>query len=880
MKNFKHFFKTQLAVAFVLLSVNFGFAQVVSVPSNCNVIVTNTLLGGVYGLGGKVTDGGIVGMPDPTGGGIFTFGAFGTNIIGPAVGWTLKGDLSTVNALSIPLDPLSYYNAATQTASGVSTNIITYNKKLRPSENVSTQSPNNVAKWARSKGRVTVGYSIVNGSFSCGNTMTFEVFKIFPGSVQLNPANILIQPTNLPKIIGPDCIEVGKPCTFSVDQVASDNASDAIGFDSYYWEGFPSLANIQNNSLYYSADNSSITFIPTVISPSGFTIKCSMGKLNANVIPSGPGPDPILLPTATIYNASVSKAVGATPVQPTFPAFGGSPATIPNVVLSTTSPPCVATGVSSFTVYYTGNVGVWTAPNTGWSVGAVQYNGVQYYIVVTTPNNNPGVLIHTLTNGTCPPVVFNYQVNRRFVSPTISPVLPTTNCLALGSIGNVNQFNVGSTGLENPISWTLTSSPSGATGVSLAAVPLTANSTTAVNVTATATVNTVYTLIANAIACPYSPANTSPNIYTFSIKPNIPTITAANGSACVTKGGLTAKVFNCVSSSGATYTWSFPAGWGTGPITTSTPTITLTPTSTTAVLDGTVTVVANGGVSTCNNTASFAVNYDSVAPIGVVANCISLGIAGTASVTFSNPQTGTYTATMISTVVGSTNVITSAVTHTSGTLSFTTSALTAGTYNIAITHNSGCGVTATSTTTITVAGNGTTLTPNPGVTTDNYFAIPPSGMVAPQYEWTTCTSGGVCTPVGGNSALLALSGASAPPAGNQVCVTVYPLGSTCKTRLCTAQGSHSRMANTVIKGESIDGFSIYPNPNSGTFNINIADYKQAATATLYDYTGKKIKDFTLTKGENKVENSGLAKGTYIVVVTIDEKTDVKQIIIK
>jgi hypothetical protein len=150
---------------------------------------------------------------------------------------------------------------------------------------------------------------------------------------------------------------------------------------------------------------------------------------------------------------------------------------------------------------------------------------------------------------------------------------------------------------------------------------------------------------------------------------------------------------------------------------------------------------------------------------------------------------------------GGANVITSGLTLTGNTLSFSTSALTAGTYNLAITHNSGCGTaTATSTTVVTVAGNGTTLSPNLGVSQDNYFAIAPASMVNPQYQWETCTSAGVCTTVGGNSALLSLSGVTAPPAGNQVCVTVYPLGSTCKTRLCTAQGTHSNVASSVNAG--------------------------------------------------------------------------------
>ena len=845
----------------MLLNCGISFAQIVQVPAGCTVVSQGTVPAGT--AANFVGEGGIVGMPDPGVGGTFAFTSPVGAVLSGAVTWKLKGDISTTNALSIPADPTSFYNAATQTASGNATNIISYNKSLRVTEGVAPS----IKTWARSKGRVTVGYTVVvSGILTCGNSITFEIFKIFPGSVQLNPANIAIQPTNIPKIVGPDCIEVGKPCTFSVDQVASDNASDAIGFDSYYWVGLPAFAT---NSRYFSADNSSVTFIPTT--NAGFTIKCSVGKLNANIIPSGPGPDPITLPLpGTTYNASVSKIVGAAPILPTFAGTS-------TIALSTTTPPCLNTGVSSFTINYApvnSGAGVWSAPNTGWSINPVTYNGSVYSVTVNTPNNNPGILTLTVTNGTCPTLSVNYQINRKFVSATITPILPATNCLDLGSN---NKFTVGDNGLENPISWSLSAAPSaGATGVALAVVPLTPNSTTAVTVTASASVNTVYTLIANATACPYAPANTSPNTYVFSIKPNKPTITAGNGSACVTKGALTAKVFNCVSSVGATYTWTFPAGWGVGPITTTNPTLTLTPISTTAAIDGTVSVVANGGVSTCSNTASFTVNYDSVAPTGVVANCISLGVAGSASVLFSNPQTGTYTATMISTIVGSTNVITSAVTLNSSTLSFSTSALAAGNYNIAITHDSGCGVVATSTTLINVGGNGTLY---PG-TTDNYVAVAPSTMINPQYEWTTCTSAGVCTPVGGNSALLALSGASAPPAGNTVCVTVYPLGSTCKTRLCLAQGTHSRMANTVMKGETIDGITIYPNPNNGIFTIKLDKVRLLATATLNDATGREIATYILKKGDNKIEKEGLPSGVYAIVLEVDGKTETRQLIIK
>ncbi len=848
--------KIYLAIAIVLSGITTSVAQTVTVPSNCTVVSTDTTLGGVLGAGGKVTSGGVVTMADggTPNGGTFTFAGPAGSVLAPVTTWKLSGDLSS--STTTP-----NYNSPTQPANGTSATIISYNKTLRPSENASTAFPLNNPTWARSKGRVSVGYSIVSGTFSCGNSMSFEIFKTFTAS----PI------TNVPKIVGPDCIEGGKQCTFSVDQVASDNASDAIGFDQYYWTGIPTLAS--GTSLYFSADYSSVTFTPAT--SGSIILKCCIGRAN----PWDGGFLPIIQPIqSTTGTTCVTKTVGAAPSQPTF-------TTNPNGL-------CVQTGATTtFTINYTStNTCTWTMANTGWTIQSQTASSVT---IKTNGFNNPGVLTLSVSNGTCTPLTFQYQINRSFTAPvTIAPVIANNTCLASGSTNNM--FAISTSASANPTTWSVTS-PSGVTpapGITLGLQ--TPNSTVAVNVLSTAVVG-LYTLTAKSTSC-------AGNITTqFRVKPKVPTIT---GNACVIKGALTPQTYNCVASTGATYTWVFPAGWQptTGTFVTTTNSISVTPSSATAVLNGNATVTANGvvisGVPDCNNiSANFAINYASVAPTNVVAGCFSVGLAGNGSVTYSNPVgSGSYYGTLTATGSSVNSITGTAVSLTiasvltnvgvllnstvSGTLSFSTSALVAGTYNLKIYHNSGCGNAVFSTTSITITGNGTTLSPNPGVTQDNYFAIAPATMVNPQYEWTTCTSAGVCTPVGTNSPLLALSGASAPPAGNQVCVNVFPLGSTCKTRLCTAQGTHSKMASTVIKGESIEGISIYPNPNSGNFNIKVIDFKQEATASLYDYSGKKIKDFNLTKGENQIKNDELAQGNYFVVLSIDGKTDVKQIIIK
>jgi hypothetical protein len=828
--------KMNLAIAIVLSAATTTVAQfpTVTVPPNCIVVSTNLLEGGVLGAGGKVTPGGVVTMPDAgtPNGGTFTFSAPN---IASAISWSLSGDLSntpaqgTYQPSGVTATVSGTFNAPTQPPTGTSATIISYNKTYRQSEGVSPSNPS----WARSKGRVSVSYKIdqlLCPGVLIDRSLTFDVFKTYTAS----PIN------NVPKIVGPTCVKVGVPCTFSVDQIASDNANDQIGFDKYYWTGLPV---VEANSIYYSADNSSITFIPSTSTP--FTLRCCYGQAN----PWNGGTTTTQAVTGT--TCVVTPLVGILPSEPT---VSGS-----TQLLSTVFPRCVptGTGLNPFTISYNSPFTcTWTMPNTGWTIASQTSSSVT---INTNGFNNPGLLVLTVTNGSCTPFTTTYQVNRSFTSPSvaIAPVVATNTCVALGSSNNL--FAISPSASANPTTWTI--------NPTLPIVPSSPNSTVAVNVPSTASA-VAYTLTAKSTAC-------AGNItYQFRVRPNVPTIT---GSNCIVKGSLTPQTYTCVATPGVTnYTWVFPAGWNaTTTFTTSTNTITVTPSSATAVLNGTVTVTANG-IAGCNNSANFTITYASQAPTGVQASCFSVGTAGAGSVTFTNPLPGNYTATMISTA-GGTNVIQGNVTPSGNTLTFNTSALTAGTYNITITHNSGCGTPSTSTTQVTVNAN-SIIQLNPGSTQDQYVAL--TGIPFPQYEWQTCTSVGVCSPIGTNSFTLTLNGTTPPPAGNQVCVTVYSLGSTCKTRICTNQGTFSRPLNTNESVESIEGVSIFPNPNSGNFNIKIADFKKEATATLYDFNGKKIQDYTLTKGVNNIENESLAKGTYILFISVDDKTEAKQIVIK
>lgn len=794
----------------MLISPMLWAQPTVKVPANCEVVVTGSGIGVSLGLGGTVGSGGIVVMPDPFDipgtGGNFTLVPNGTTV----TNWSLAGDLS-VQTTNVP--PA----AAVQNAGAVALlNIESYNKNLRPAE-YAPLSPASNSKWGRSKGRVTLGYS----QPPCNNSITFEIYKKYSN----------VSPSWAPPIIGPECLLPNQKYTYSVDQIASDNASNAIGFDRYYWSGLP----VGSTGVYTSADESSITFT-TGSSVSQFTIKCCFGRANNWDGDAG-----------AANTTCVTKFIGAIPATPAF---------------ITAPPTCLATGVTSFNITLTpvpGYTYTWSEAGTSWSLN--QYGAQNANLAVSGVDNNSGVLTLTVDNGTCEPAEFIYPINRNFVAPSAAISGPT--CISPGS---TNTYSLPGNTLINNTTWTL---PSG--WVILTTPPTNSRRTiVSVQVPSSAPAG-AYTLIAQSTDCPSTSIS-----YTVYVRPLTPTFTAAPN--CFVRNSGTPQTYTVTTSPGATgYSWVFPSGWSPASITTSTPTVTVTPGGT--LPSGIVTVTALGAASSCNSaTTSFTVNYVTVAPNTITASCWNVGLAGTTTLTVANapsPFYGTYTVTSVPAGLFSSYSVNSA-----GIITLNTLATASGTYSLTITHVSGGPCTPASTNIpVTVTGNGSSVAltadvPGAG-NCDQYIVTRPVGSTV---IWRVDGIVAVNSPtvnIFGNT--LTLCGSTAP---STVCADVTFNG--CTTRTCaTSVGTHGmRLGNTGNTDNTIKGVNLYPNPNNGNFYINIDDIKESASAVLNDSAGKHIKTFTLKKGENRIDSEGIAKGNYIVVLIIDGKKESRQIIIK
>ena len=391
------------------MSASFGFAQVVTVPAGCIVVQTNTAQGGVLGAGGVVTTGGVVTMPDGYLGGTFSC----TTPSGTTLNsWFLQGDLS-VTTTNVP--PA----VAVQPSGALSAySIQSYNKNLRPFEGITGSA---ASKLAKSKGKVSINYT---SGVCSGLNFTFDVYKTYT-----------VVP---PAIVGPTCITANTACTFSIDLVASDNTPENIGFDQYYWSGFPSSSQILPNSLYYSADGSSITFTPTTSNP--FTIKCCLGR--ANPWDGGLGSAQNNPTTAT---ACVTKTVGVAPQPPTFLTNTGG--------LIQGLATCVNTGVSSISLSYNyppaGTTYTWSTPNN-WIIGSS--NSATETKIFTLDNNSGEIRLKVTSS--CGSVDYVYKIGRRFTT-AIAITGPT--CI---SAGTNNVFSVDANATINTAQWTVSPAPS------------------------------------------------------------------------------------------------------------------------------------------------------------------------------------------------------------------------------------------------------------------------------------------------------------------------------------------------------------------------------------------------------------------------------------
>lgn len=773
---------------------------------------TVTVTGGtvvVPGAGGdvflnKVGNGGVVTMPDP-GSGSFTIDPDGTNLLT----WTLLGDLSFA---SNSLD-----QSTTPTTSA--TPIYSFNKNPRQSEQ-----PSNLA---RSKGRVYISYAA-----TCSGGISFDILKEYDDS-------------DLPIIIGPECWLPDSTYTYSVDQIASDNLSDGIGIDKYYWtikdkDGLL-VYDSEDDAIpptypdsYTSADRSSITTkVPNPLE-SPYTITCCFGRANPW---DGDGVH-TSLPTHT---SCVTKIIGANPIPPSL--------IIADKCLDVLTS-SFTVGVSSFNPSYTYN---WSSNNSQWLITPNPAGGAT---VTGTDLTGGGIISLEVENGGCSSSIVRDTVNRTF-SDTVSIVGDT--CVSSGSTHNYqlrpSEVQANLTGWTLPYGWTYN----------------TVNGTHSdINITIPGgTPGGTYTIKAYA-----SPCDEDTVYLTVRVRPQDPQ--KVSGEECINHGSTATETYT-VSPPGF-YQWTIPAGW-TGSSTNET--ITVTPSGNT--FGQVIAIGRDTSGMGCNslNSAVWNINFNPIAPDTInPVTCWNFGYDAENVITVqnapNNPFFGTYTVT--SSPTGLFNSYD--VDQNTGEITLNTlGSAPAGTYILTITHSVGGGACPSQSNTnipINFEGNGASFSNFIGTSNCDYYFGPPNTTNWLVNDQSVTPDGSTVTILGGT---LILCGTGTPPLS--VCAEVTTGG--CTTRVCSdTLGTHSAIAiyaggtASLENVSSRDLINVYPNPNNGNFTVEVPVFENTAVLEMYDISGRLVRTRKLEQGSNAV-NENLTTGTYILLFKVDGAQSVRKI---
>jgi hypothetical protein len=780
--------------------------------------------------------------------------------------WSTKGDVGVVTGTG----------GATATAS-----VNTINENSRPLS---------ATDRGQSKGRVFFNW--INTPNTCGGQqMFFDIIKSFAGT---NLTNV-----GIPPVVGPDCLKPNTIYTYSVDPIVSDNLFDQIGLDKYFWD-ISSITGATN--AYNSTDGSSITFTTGATVPVISSVICRFGA--ANYLP---------LQAVLLSQASATKSISAGAATAVVTASGA----MSGVIGATNCIPTFASGVNPLTLSIPTQSGVsyqWTfgtagLPSNGWNTsppqaGAAPYNtagvivGLNNTLTIADVGNQPGTITLRVTDACANVVFYNYTFNRSISVATNSLISFNNNCTTPGTA--VTATLAASANLNN-VAWaTLTNWSFGASNP--------------YSVTPSALVTPgVYTVNAG-LGC----GTATP--YTVNVKPAALTYSAS--SYCFNRPTTNTPSISCTNAGVGTFAWNIPGASG---ITAVSPAsalsnITTTATATSSTFQPTL-IIATGCTT---STPQVTINISSVTPTGLAgSSCYNVGMitpgplpATSGSLTVSGyPGYGTYVFTQVSATNGPwlfTGVVTgtgpftntfsptapNATTATTATFNFTNNfavtnsaatpycgGLIPGTYPISVSHVSGTPCAASTVfgpTNIVVAGYGSfTLTPTAG--SDDLFkalglpagyspswfrgcpgsrtGVPISATIQTTPTFTSCdifTTAGAGTTYSVDISLAGCTTTYARPSVNFVAKRANPTG-TGVTNL-----------KEIVK--------YYPNPNSGSFVIDVATLKETGTMTIQDITGKKVTEKSLKSGQNNFDLK-LPTGIYQLHIVVDGQEQNEKMVI-
>ena len=84
------------------------------------------------------------------------------------------------------------------------------------------------------------------------------------------------------------------------------------------------------------------------------------------------------------------------------------------------------------------------------------------------------------------------------------------------------------------------------------------------------------------------------------------------------------------------------------------------------------------------------------------------------------------------------------------------------------------------------------------------------------------------------------------------------------------------LANNTFEQKKV---SLYPNPNKGTFSIDLPFKMNNASLRIYDVTGKKILDVATYSSGTPIQINDISKGLYFINVSTDQTSELLKFVV-
>jgi hypothetical protein len=693
-------------------------------------------------------------------------------------------------------------------------------------------------------------------------------FRTFTAELEIrksfNPTMEAIQN----EIVGPKCVVAGKEVTYSVAPWVSMYDANRVGFDEYQWNG---LEDVAANELYYSADESSVTFMPNTTA-GGQTISVTLGACNT-------------IPVSLILNA-----------EPEDPYL-----TEHNIGGKWMDEICIPFGIDTYELTIANpqdGVEYTWEKLSGW-YGALDSYVVQLDNKIILNVQNSDKFIRLRATSECSEKTFDLQIKRSFNNTSnriVAVNFEDSDCLPKGQPitfkvqGDVNgNYQDVSNGILR--TWSVDNWAINAGQATEPSISITTGAGEA-------------TISVQTAGCD----NTEPPLERlFKIKPDVPTIKGANEAVipdskiCLDAGDNTTQIVLTVTDdvNATGYEWELPDNWG-GNQTTTLPSITIT---TDGITSGDVRVKALDNCSDEDDTfsAPVSIGFTPGKPaIEKITTCVNAGLGGFIEVRMTNydpnlDPNDDYVWN-IDAAYGSYNGIYTIdpQSPTECTFKINTTGKT-GLLTVAVSAKNACGSGDDSdalqydVNKNDLPYNAVENTPLFSSTSSYALQLGQSDLVWFQnhtFEWYYAGRGNVTDMANPYQTVNTLPQGLLTSGGEDFYLTVTNTANGCKTRKINEAASFQfrsaqitdTEATSVGYGSEKTGMTVSPNPTQGEITVTLGK-DETANLFLVTTAGKLVKTWMSQPAISTLNISNIPDGNYFVVGYQGDKKFAKQIIL-